>query len=307
MMKFKQIIIPLLAFIFFACQDDDQQFGELTVPSNLNIQAEIVGADADNPNGDGSGEVIFSASAKDAISYAFVFNSNKKNAPSGSASFIFARQGVNTYLVTAIAYGKAGISTTETIEVDVLSLYEAPVELKTKLYNFDPENPDAPTSKTWRIKNEVPGHFGLGPVGGQIPSEFFGVGVDEKAGVGMYDDRYIFNSDGTFEFITNVNTDDNTGTVFGRIGLIDELNGSGGQVNGADVENLLFEDFQVTYSLIAPGGNETISLSGIGFIGYYTGGDHSYQIFDRSVPNELHIKTTDGNGEFDWWFIITSE
>jgi hypothetical protein len=123
----------------------------------------------------------------------------------------------------------------------------------------------------------------------------------------MYDDRYIFNSNGTFEFITNINSGDSTGTVFGRAGQIDQLGGSGGTVNGADVENLPYEDFQVAYSLIAPGGTETISFSGNGFIGYFTGGTQNYEIFDRSVPGELILKTTDGNNEFDWWFILTSE
>jgi hypothetical protein len=307
-MKFKTYLIALLCISLFACQEDDQQFGELRAPSNLNITAEVVGADAENPFGDGSGEVRFNVTATNAISYAFIFNGNKKNSPSGSNFFIFSTLGVNTYTVTAVAYGTGGISTSETIEVEVLAEYEPPEELLTKLYGFDPENPDAFKSKTWRIKNEVPGHFGLGPVGGQIPVEFFGVGVNEKVGVGMYDDRYIFNSDRTFEVITNVNNDDETGTVFGRVNLIDELGGTGsGTANGADIENYPYSDFQETWQLIEPGGIETISLSGVGFIGYYTGGDHNYEIFDRSVPNELLLKTTDGNGEFDWWFIITSE
>lgn len=299
--------MAFLCIGLFACQDDDQQFGEVIVPANLSIEAELVGADVNNPNGDGSGEVIFKAHADNAISYAFVNNSNKVNAPSGRASFIFAQQGVNTYSVTAIAYGKGGVSSSEIIEVDVLALYEAPAELKTKLYNFDPNNPDAFSSKTWRIKAEAPAHFGLGPVGGSIPSEWFAVGVNEKSEVGMYDDRYIFDSEGKFTFITNINTEDSSGTVFGRVGVIDELGGSGGTANGADIENLLYDDFDVSYSLIKPAGNETIVLSGIGFIGYYTGGNHNYEIFDRSIPNELLLRTTDGNSEFDWWFILTSE
>lgn len=308
MKNLKFIPIALLGLLItMSCQEDDQQFGELVAPANLTIEAEIVGADADNPNGDGSGEVIFTAKADNAISYAFNYNSNTENAPSGTTSIIFATQGLNTYTVTAVAYGKGAVSTSETIEVDVLALYEPPVELKSKLYDFDPDNPEAYSSKTWRVKAEAPNHFGLGPVGGSIPTEWYGAGVNEKDGVGMYDDRYIFDSDGIFKFITNVNTDDATGTVFGRAGLIDDLNSSGGEANGDDIENLPYEDFEVSYSLIEPAGTETISLSGIGFIGYYTGGNHNYQIFDRSVPNELILKTTDGNGQFDWWFILTSE
>ncbi|HSM62866.1 MAG TPA: glycoside hydrolase family 16 protein, partial [Gillisia sp.] len=162
-----------------------------------------------------------------------------------------------------------------------------------------------------RIKAEVDGHFGLGPVGGEIVSEWYGAQANEKSNVGMYDDRYIFGEGGTFTHITNNTNDDPTldptGTVFGRINLIDQLGASGGEVNGADVLNLPYSDYSVNWSISAPGGAESINLTGIGFIGYYIGGNHRYEIFDRSVPNELILKSTDGNGEFDWWFILTTD
>lgn len=300
-MKLRTYLMAFLCIGLFACQEDDQQFGELLAPSNLNINVDIAGADADNPNGDGSGVVEISATADNAISYAFIYSGNKRNAPSGETSFIFSNLGVNTYTVTAVAYGTGGISSSETIEFDVLATYEPPAELLEKLIGDG--------NKQWRIKFEDPGHFGLGPVDGNIPTEWYGAGVNEKSGVGMYDDRYIFGADGTFTFITNIeNGDDPSGTVFGRVNLIDQLGGTAsGTANGADIENYPYEDFQESWQLIAPGGTETISLSGVGFIGYYTGGSHNYRIFDRSVPNELTLSTTDGNGEFEWWFIITSE
>jgi hypothetical protein len=303
MKNYKHIIFSFLALIFIiSCQDDDQQFGEIIAPSNILINAEVVGADEDNPNGDGTGVVMFNVSAENAISYDFIYNSNKKNAPSGTASFIFSNLGVNTYTVTAIAYGKGGVSSSETIDVDVLATYEPPQELIDKLVGDG--------SRSWRIKSEQGGHFGLGPVGGSIPAEFFSAGANEKVGVGMYDDRYIFNEDGTFTFITNSTNDgagtDPTGTVLGRAAYTDQLGSSGGVPNGDDIENLPLEDFQESWILINPGGVETISLTGLGFIGYYTG-SHNYEIFDRSMPNELFLKTTDGNSDFDWWFILTSD
>lgn len=302
-MKFKKYIVVLLSIGLFACQEDNQQFGEVVAPTNLSVSAEIVGEDADNPNGDGSGVVVFNANADNAISYSFIYNSNKKNAPSGSASYIFSDLGLNTYTVTAVATGTGGVSTSITIDVDVLATYEPPPELLDKLIGDG--------NRQWRVKFEDPGHFGLGPPSGSVPTEWYGAGPNEKAGVGMYDDRYIFSEDGTFTFITNANNDedgtDTSGTVFGRDGLVDQLGGSGGTANGADIENLPYDDFQTTWALIAPGGTETISLSGNAFIGYYTGGSHNYRIFDRSEPNELVLSTTDGNGEFEWWFIITSE
>jgi len=298
-------VLTLLAGItLLSCEDENPTLGEFTTPNNLQVSAEVVGQDAANPNGDGSGVVNFSATADNTITYKYLYNGNDQVTTSGSTTYNFAQLGVNTYTVTVIAYGTGGSSTSTTISVDVLATYEPPAELVDKLVGDG--------TRTWRIKSEASGHFGLGPPGGLIPTEWYGAGPDEKVGVGMYDDRYIFNADGTFTHITNNTNDDPaediTGTVFGRDGLIDELiTGNGtGNVNGADVENYVFDDYSENWGLIAPNGVETLTLTGLGFIGYYIGGSHSYEIFDRSVPNELLIKAIDGNNEFTWWFIITS-
>lgn len=296
------LILFSLVTLFYGCQEDEYTFGDIITPSNIQITAEILGADASNPNGDGSGEVIFRVTADNAVSYKFVYDGTEYLALTGEQKIIFSTLGLNTYTVTAVASGTAGVSSSETIQVDVLATYSPPVDLQTKLFGFDPANPGATTSRTWKIKSSVPGHFGLGPVGGTTPVEWYGAGPEEKATVGMYDDRFIFSSDGTFTHITN-------GDIFGRDPMIiNELGpNTAGTVNGADIENYAYGDYSGTYSLTAPGGVETINLSDNAFIGYYTGGSHQYEIFSRSTPNELLLKTTDGNGEFDWWFIIEIE
>lgn len=304
MKKIFKIFSLLAVVVLNSCQEDNPSFGDIIAPTNITVTSEVVGQDASNPYGDGSGVVNFNATASNAITYKFVYNGIEKVAPSGSTTFTFSNLGVNTYEVTVLAYGTGGSSSSTTTTVEVLATYAPPADLIDKLVGDG--------SRTWRIKSEQQNHFGLGPVGGVVPCEWYGAGPEEKAGTGMYDDRYVFNADGTFTHITDNTNDaggDNPdGTVFGRENLIDELNGPGtGEQNGADILNYPYSDYSENWSIIAPGGVETITLTGIGFIGYYTGGNHQYQIFDRSVPNELVIKTTDGNGEFDWWFVITSE
>lgn len=289
-------------FAFLGCQDNDYSFGEIIAPSNIVITAEIVGADAENPNGDGSGVVNFSATADNAVSYKYVLNDVEKVSLSGKDTISFSTLGLNTYTVTVVASGMAGTTSSKSIQVDVLSTYAPPVDLISKLYGYDPANPTAVTSRTWKIHSTKNKHFGLGPVGGTELAEWYGAGPDEKAGLGMYDDRFIFSSDGSFTHVTN-------GTIFGRDPfVVDDLGpNSTGNVNGADIENYVFDDYAATFSLTAPGGIETLSLSGSGFIGYYTGGNHQYEIVARDVPNEFILKTTDGGATFDWWFIITLE
>ena len=223
---------------FYGCQEDEYSFGDIVTPSNIQITAEIVGADAANPYGDGSGVVNFAATADNAVSYKYVFNGEETVSLSGNNSINFSSLGVNTYTVTVVASGTAGVSSSKSIEVEVLSTYAPPVDLIAKLYGYDPADPTAVTSRTWKVHSTKNKHFGLGPVGGQVLTEWYGAGPDEKAGTGMYDDRFTFSSDGTFTHVTN-------GTVFGRDPyIVNDLGpNASGNVNGADIENYAFDDY----------------------------------------------------------------
>ncbi len=303
--QMKKIIILIVMTIavlqLTSCKENEFEFGSIVAPSNIQITADIVGQDATNPNGDGSGVVNFTAEADNALSYKFIFNGSESTEISGKKTYTFSTLGVNTYTITVVAFGTGGASSSQTIQVDVLAVYEAPDDLKMKLFGFNPADPMAASSKTFRIKAEANTHFGLGPVDGTFFGEFFSAPANDKSGVGMYDDRFIFHSDGTFEHTTG-------GDIFGRSGLIDELassGGSGGTADGADILNYSYNDYTESWSLIAPGGVETLELTGVGFIGYYIA-NHTYEIFDRQNPNELTLRITDGNNEFDWWFVITS-
>jgi len=300
--KYIKSLFILMALVFMGCQENDYSFGDIITPSNIQITAEIVGADTSNPNGDGSGVVNFTATADNAVSYKYVFNGVETVSLSGKSTISFSTIGLNTYTVTVVASGTAGVSSSKTIQVEVLSTYSPPEELISKLYGFDPANPNAVSSRTWKIQSAKPGHFGLGPVAGSVPTEWYGAGPGEKADVGMYDDRFIFSSDGTYQHVTN-------GDVFGRDPhIVNDLGANtSGAVEGADILNFAYADYTGSFTLTAPGGVETISLSDKGFIGYYTGGNHSYEIFDRGTPNEMILRTTDAASDFDWWFILVLE
>ena len=295
MKKLKNIIgfflITVLAFI--SCQEDDLSFGELVAPSNIEISVTYIDDNAESPApGLGSGEIKVSAKADNATAYQFVIQGQTKLQKSGSASHTFTTLGTNTYAVTVVAFGTGGMSSSKTIEVEVLALYEPPADLLTMLTSN--------SSRTWKIASTVNKHFGLGSIGGP-EFEYYGAAPGDKANSGMYDDRYTFNVDGTFTH--NVGPD---GFVFGRENLINELGGSGGTANGADIENYTFSTYSSQWTLTAPNEVETLSLTGIGFIGYYVGGNHSYKIVSRSA-DEMIISTTDGNGQFDWWFRLIPE
>jgi hypothetical protein len=303
MKKFNHLKTLLLIAVitFFGCQEDEYSFGEIVVPSNIQINSEIVGVDADNPDGDGTGVVNFTAFAENAVSYKYIVNGAETLSLSGNATINFSVLGLNTYTVTVVVSGTAGVTSSKSIAIDVLSTYAAPEDLIAKLYGYDAENPDMPSAQTWKIQSAKPGHFGLGPVGGGTLAEWYSAGPNEKEGVGMYDDRFTFSSDGTYTHMTN-------GTVFGRNPyIVNDLGATSIGASGADIENYEYADYTASWMLTAPAGVETISLSSAAFIGYYTGGNHKYEIFDRDTPGELILKTTDANSEFDWWFILVIE
>ena len=301
MKNIKYILVLFLSLLLItSCQEDDVQIGDLIAPSNIKISMTYL----DDTDGDGkidnateapglgSGLVRFSATADNATAYHFDIQNTTKLQSDGVLEHNFTVLGNNTYAVTVIAYGTGGIATSKTIEVDALALYEPPAELLEMLY--------ANGTRTWKIASEINQHFGLGDVGND-PFQHYGAAPGAKEGSGMYDDRYTFNVDGTFTH--DVGPD---GFVFGREGLIDELGGSGGIANGADIEQYVFGSYTANWALTAPGGAETLSLTGLGFIGYYVGGNHKYVIHSRSA-NEMVIKITDGNGVFDWWFRLIPE
>ncbi len=286
--------IALLLVIVFtsSCTQENYEFGEIIAPSNIKITPEIVGVDASHPYGDGSGVVHMKASADNAITYKYIYNGVEQMAPSGNLTYNFGNTGVHKYTITVIANGTGGVSSSSTFEVEVLVVYVPPADLVTMLTSN--------SSRVWRIKAEVDKHFGLGPIGGPF-IEWYQAPANSKSNTGMYDDRFTFNRNGTFSHNTGAD-----GTVFGRGGLIEELNGPGGVADGADIIQYPYASYTGQYSISAPNNVETITLSGLGFIGYYVGGNHKYKIVRRSA-NEMALVITDGNAQFDWGFVLVPE
>ena len=286
-------ILFLSLVVLTACEEDSYEFGPIISPSNLQVDIDIVGTNAENPFGDGSGIVNFIATANNAISYEFIINGETiAITTSGILQQAFYNVGVNSYDGVVIATGTAGNATSLAFSFEVLATYEPPAELIQALTGGG--------SKTWRVKSEVTNHFGLGPVGGTEPCQWYGAGVEEKTGTGSYDDRWIISSEGTINHITN-------GTIFGRTAQVHaDLgdNGSGGQ-DGFDILNYEYADYTENWVITDPG-QVSINLTGDAFFTYYTGGNHIYEIYDYN-ENELYLKTIDGATEFTWWFILIAE
>ncbi len=145
--SFKIILFfGLLLFSFISCSGDSGGSGggttTATKPSNLLVSAVIVGINAQNPNGDGSGTVNFSLSALNATSYKVVLgNGDTKEITDGNFTYAYTASGTNTYTLYVSAYnGTQFVSVTQTI-----TIYVAPVAIWSEEFNVD----GAPDSSKW--------------------------------------------------------------------------------------------------------------------------------------------------------------
>lgn len=176
--KYFSAIIALLLLVT-SCKKKEYSLGDLTAPSDVVINTEIVGQDATHPNGDGSGDVKISITAKNALSYKVDYDANTPVdlvfLPNGSTTRKYTNLGTNTYRITAVAYGVGGTSSTITKDIIVRSDFTPDPAIVTNLTGG--------TSKTWIVEKEVAGHFGVGPWSTtSVTPEWYAAAPFEKAG-----------------------------------------------------------------------------------------------------------------------------
>ena len=117
-------------FFVIACSSDgpadsdnnSNNNSEAIIPSNLNLDISIVGQSDSNPYGDGSGTIICSASATDAVNYEFRFGGGvTEQSANGQTEYSYTTEGVNSYNVYVYAYSSTGhyTSTFKTFDLHV--------------------------------------------------------------------------------------------------------------------------------------------------------------------------------------------
>ncbi|MDR7211154.1 glycoside hydrolase family 16 protein [Flavobacterium piscis] len=311
MKKYNKYLVFLFALLFMvSCQKDDFAFGAITAPSNIKITAEIVGKTTDAPYGDGSGIVKLVATADNAISYKYAFSDGTSvNSPGGQFDKRFTKTGVNKYTVTAIAYGKGGVATNTTIEVEVLSDFSDPDAV-----NFLTNG----TSKKWYWSASEPGHLGVGQNDTDATKNYYAnyyqAGVFEKAGSQasscLYDNELTFSLDGELlKFELN-----NGGSTFFNAAFASVAGGSSPDdacltYNAGGVKIVSLSPSE---SVIMSNPNNatqtrgtTMNFSDGGFMGYYIG-QSSYEIISLTANRMVVRAVMGGNPALAWYHIFTT-
>jgi len=316
-MKNLKQIIALFALItcFTSCEEDNPTFGEIITPTNLVITAEIIGADAANPNGDGSGFVKLTASADNAITYQFEFGDGQSGVhPSGENTHRFNLVGLNTYTIVVNAIGTGGNATTGSISVDVFSSFDD-LEAKQLLTG------GAGSSKTWYWAAADIAHLGVGPANGSIGEGFwfpqwYAAQPFEKAGSAesecIYTDQLIFTLDNNEQLTYQLNNNGQTyfngaheGVVGGGAGFDFCYDFDTSGTSTVTLSPTSFDWSTVGDPDFEPRGT-VMSFSDDNFMGYYVGSS-TYEIIDITSSTMI-VRTFDAlNPDLAWYHTFTTQ
>lgn len=292
-----------LVILFAGCQEDDKSIGDLSAPTNLILEYEIVGAtgpDGEFPFGDGSGNVKLKAHADNAISYKFLFSDqSSQNSPGGEYTKQFTTEGTNTYTVTVIAYGKGGVASNITEEITVFSNFSDPV-------TFGLLTGDG--SKTWYFAASKPGHLGVGPndnntAVNHLPT-YYAAAPWEKAGspdsACLYDNKLTFTNDNG---VIRYNHDNGGSTFYNN----DFTDAPADQCEPHDVSAPKVVTLAPANSLVAPefSTGTAMNFSDDGFMGYFIA-QSTYEILSIT-ETEMVVRAVMGNNPaLAWYHIFTT-
>jgi hypothetical protein len=294
----------VMLFTIAACQDDDHTFGDINAPGGLEVRADIVGQDASNPNGDGSGLVNFTATAHNAITYKYIFSDGSEMvSQSGKVQKRFNVTGVNTYTITVLASGTGGVTSSISFEVTVFSDFNDPEAVQFLTGG---------SSKKWYFAANEVGHLGVGPnndeVGNNWNPQYYAAQPFEKAGspesACLYENELTFSLvDGALKYELN-----NGGTTFynaafhnfGGSDLCLALNTSG-------QKNVILSPSESVVVSTNPDKTTgtAMTFTNGGFMGYYID-QSTYEILEIS-ENRLVVRAImGGNPALAWYHIFTT-
>ncbi|MGF2412566.1 MAG: PKD domain-containing protein, partial [Ferruginibacter sp.] len=285
----KSLIIMFLAtgLFFVACKKTEYKFGDLKAPANLTLTTAIAGVDATNPNGNGSGVVVITTTADNALTYNIDFGDGKTHppVPSGVISYKYSNPGTYDYTITVNAIGTGGIISSITKKIKVFVAFEIPTAILQALTNG--------STKVWITDKDAPGHFGVGPNDQFAPIWYAATPNSREACA--YDDEITFSKDANnnvFMSVNNKGENFSTGAATGFYGF------SGGDgcyaINTGGNKKLSFMDATSTST---PANSTRIQfiVPGNGIINFGTGGT-TYEIISITATGiNLRSIGADGN------------
>ncbi len=283
-MKMKLLFSACILTMLVACKKDNPQLGDAPTLADASFtytasasNANIIEFTANNPN----------------LQCLWDFgNGTKAKGPSVSSPYPYA----GTYTVKLTVFASGGSRSTSqqiTIAQDNLGLLNNPIFIMLT------GGVNGPGYKTWVIDSTADGHMGVGPdpvsALGNIP-EWWSAGPLDKAGAGLYDDKYVFHLNGfKFDMINN-------GDVYVHNSLATNFPGSFQNLGDftAPYTNQMDESWTLLETV-----DTTITISNNAFIGFYTG-VHTYRILDIT-DSTLSLQYKHHAGGLNWYLRLKTE
>jgi hypothetical protein len=280
------IVFVAMALVFTACKKTEYSFGDLKSPANLTLTTAIAGVDATNPNGNGSGTVIITSTADNALTYNIDFGDGKTQVvPSGVITYKYTNPGTADYTITVNVVGKGGVISTITKKIKVFVAFEIPAAILQALTNG--------SSQIWITDKNAAGHFGVGPTDQFAPIWYAATPNSREACA--YDDEITFSKDANNNVFMSVN---NKGENF-SIGAATSFYGFSGPdgcyaINTGGNKKLAFMNATST-STAANSTQIQFMVPGNGIINFGTGGT-TYEIISITATTiNLRNIGADGN------------
>ena len=312
MKTIKNMLTLLMVVFLLGCQEQEPLLDTIIIPSNLTVTPQV--------STDGSGIVVFTANADNAITYTFTFSDGDTQvAPSGTATKRFTRVGLNTYDYSVIAYGTGGVSSSASFQVAVesdFSDFEA-MEMLTGGAMDDEGEVVSPASKTWYLAAVEPGHLGVGATLAFLPDQFwypafFSASPFEKCSEEISscfcDDEFTFSLNTGDAQLTY--EQDNKGSTFFNAGHQAIVGGAAGEdacfeFDTSGTSTVSMAPTTVDWSLVPDPAfssrGTVMNFTDDAFMGYYIS-TSSYEILSIT-DNFLHVRAIDGNDANLAWYL----
>ena len=289
------LLLLVILLSFTACKKTPYSFGDLKTPSNLALTAIVAGMDANNPMGDGTGNVLITGVAGNAITYKIDFgDGTTQMIPSGSINYKYATPGVNDYTITVNAIGTGGVISTISKKITLFVAFKIPDNIVTSLTNN--------SSRTWVTDKNTPGHVGVGPADAFTPLYYASDPNSRQAC--LYDDEITFSKDAGGNILMLV---DNKGQTF-MIGAATKFYAQTGGDDCYNINILMAKKliFMAATSASTAANSTQIQfvVPGNGIINFATGGN-TYEILSITDTN-IHLRNIgiDGNS---WYQILKTK
>ena len=289
------LLLSVILLSFTACKRTQYSFGDLKTPSNLALTAVVAGMDANNPMGDGTGNVIITGVASNAITYKIDFgDGTTQMIPSGSINYKYATPGISDYTITINAIGTGGVISTISKKITVFVAFKIPENIVSSLTNN--------SSRIWITDKNTPGHVGVGPSDAFTPL-YYAADPNSRQAC-LYDDEITFSKDAGGNILMSV---DNKGQTF-MIGAATNYYAQTGGDDCYNINTLVAKKlvFMAATSASTSANSTRIQfvVPGNGIINFATGGN-TYEILSITDTN-IHLRNIgiDGNS---WYQILKTK